>query len=55
LITTLRDYQPIFKVPERHIKTIKQQSFLGFIKIREVRKNPISLHGRNITKEYIYE
>ena len=49
------DYQPIFKVPERHIKTIKQQFFLGFIKIREVRKKPIFLHGRNITKEYIYE
>ena len=41
LITTLKDYQPIFKVPERHIKTIKQQSFLGFIKIREVRKTNI--------------
>lgn len=41
------------KSTERHIKTIKQLSFLGSIKIRRERseKHQISRHGKNMIKE----
>lgn len=57
-ILRLNAYPHISRVQERHIKTIRQQSFLGSIKIREETrklKHQICRHGKNMIKENTYD